>query len=131
MPNNSNARREKDRKKQSKKKKADSPPFHKEDKTSTDSQTAALALFPLQERIKPTWIAALALFLLQERIKPAWSSSLSLVGTDRAANLSDPRYLESALLLEFQRSLTEDEKFDMNDKVQRANPGASSKKLVA
>ncbi len=51
------------------------------------------------------------------------SISLSLVGTDRAANHSDPRYLESALLLEFQRSLTEDEKFDMHDKVQRANPG--------
>jgi hypothetical protein len=59
------------------------------------------------------------------------SISLSHVGTDRAANLSDPRYLESALLVEFQRSLTEDEKFDMHVEVKMANPGASSKELVA
>ncbi len=59
------------------------------------------------------------------------SFSLSLVGTDGTADLSDPRYLESTLLLEFQRSLTEDEKFVMHNEVMKANPGASSKELVA
>jgi hypothetical protein len=34
-------------------------------------------------------------------------------------------------LLEFQRSLTEDEKFAMHDEARKANPGASSKELVA
>jgi hypothetical protein len=44
MPNNSNARREKDKKKQDKKKRTDPTPLHKEDKSSADSSSLSLFL---------------------------------------------------------------------------------------
>ncbi len=44
MPNNANARREKDKKKKDKKKKTSPPPLHKEDKASADSRIPPLSL---------------------------------------------------------------------------------------
>ncbi len=55
MPNNANARREKEKKMKDKKKRTVPPPLHKEDKASMDS--SSLSLFLLQERIKQGRIA--------------------------------------------------------------------------
>ena len=113
MPNNSNARREKDKKKQSKKKKTDPPPLHKEDEAGMDSSSLSLALAE-----KDT--AGL----------DRGSLSLSPVGTDGTADLSDPKYLESTLLLEFQRSLTQEERLDMHIEVTKVNPEATAKEFA-
>ncbi len=63
------------------------------------------------------------------------SLSLSLVETEGAADLSAFRSkifgIRSPTLLDFQRSLTEDEKFDMHEEVKKANPGVTTKELVA
>jgi hypothetical protein len=73
-------------------------------------------------------------------------SSLSFVGTKRAANiaapnLSDsallkraaniaaPNLSDSALLLEFARSLTDRENWDIHEDVRKANPGLSEKEF--
>jgi hypothetical protein len=116
MPINSNARREKGKKKD-KKKKTDPSPLHKEDKASKDkgSMDSSSLSLSLAEKDAASLDRS--------------SLSLSLVGTDGTADLSDPRYLESTLLLEFQRSLTEDERFDMHGEVVKANPGVTSKSL--
>ncbi len=48
------------------------------------------------------------------------SLSLSLAGTDTTADLLDPGYAdlrESALLLEFTSSLTQEERTDMRNKI--------------
>jgi hypothetical protein len=110
MPNNANARREKGKKKDNRKK-TDPPPLHKEDKASMDSSSRSLTL-TLAEK----YAASL----------DSGSLSLSLVGTDGTADPSDPKYL-----LEFQRSLTQEEKLDMHSEVMKANPEVTAKELAA
>jgi hypothetical protein len=106
MPNNSNARREKGKKKQDKKNKTDPPPLHKEDKASKEDETSK-----------------------DEASLDRSSLSLSLSGPEVAADLLDPRYLESALLLEYAHSITQEERTVMRKRIQDANPGASREEL--
>ena len=113
MPNNINARREKDKKKQSKKKKTDPPPLHKEDKASMDSSSSSLSLAGTDKANMD-------------------SNSLSLSGTDTTADLLDPGYAdlkESALLLRFIGSLTLEGRKNMRNKIREANPGASKEEI--
>ncbi len=120
MPNNSNARQ----KKQSKKKKTDPLPLHKENKASKEdeiskdkaSMDSRSLPFLFQERMKSAWIEALLLFLLQDR-------------PEVAADIMDPKHLENVLLLRHFHSLTQEEKMDMREKIQDANPGASKGEL--
>ncbi len=55
---------------------------------------------------------------------------LSPVGTYGTADLSDPKYLESTLLLEFQCSLAQEERLDMHIEGTKANPEATAKELA-
>ncbi len=87
MPNNSNARQ----KKQNKKKKTEPPPLHKEDKAGKEDATSK-DFASLDTSFPPLSPAG--------KDKASMVSS-SLVGTDSAADLSDPRYLESVLMLEY------------------------------
>ncbi len=114
MPNNSNARREKDKKKQSKKKKTDPPPLHKEDKASMDNMLMDSIPHPLSLSGK------------DEGTMDISSSSLSLAGADKET----PSLRENVILMDFYRSLSEDEKTNMHVKALEANPGASAKELI-
>ncbi len=57
--------------------------------------------------------------------------SLSLAVTDQEAELLVPGVSESAFLLEFSRSLTDDERHLMHVEIQDANPGASARELLS
>ena len=55
--------------------------------------------------------------------------SLSIGRTKVAANIAVPKLLDSALLLEFARSLTDRENWDIHEDVRKANPGFSEKEF--
>ena len=65
----------------------------------------------------------------EDKAITADGSSLSLVGTKRAANIAAPNLSNSALLLEFARSLTDRENWNIHDEVRQANPGLSEKEF--
>ena len=105
MPNNANARREKDKKKKDKEKKTSPPPLHKEDKASNKDKASMDS--------------------------KSLSSFLSLAGTYKEGELLVPGPAQSAFMLAFNRSLTEDEQHSITVQVAMENPGASPQELIA
>jgi hypothetical protein len=87
-------------------KKTDPPPLHKEDKASKEDATSSD-------------------FASLDRS----SLSLSPSGLEVAADLLDPRYLESVLLLEYAYSITKEERSNIRRRIQDANPRASEEEL--
>ena len=69
MPNNANARREKDKKKKDKNKKTDPPLLHKEDKAGTDSSSSSLSLAGKDKASVDSSSLSFLFSLLQEQIK--------------------------------------------------------------
>jgi hypothetical protein len=130
MPNNSSARQ----KKQSKKEKTVPPPLHKEDKANKadaiikDSASQDTSTLPLSfvGRDKASTVDRNSIDEANQE-----GSSLSLIGTREAANIAVPNCSDSALLLEFSRSLTDYEKWDIQEEIRRANPGKTTKELMA
>ncbi len=148
MPNNSSARQ----KKQSKRTKTVPPPLLKEDKANkadatiddSASQDTSILPLPLAGKDKASKDKASTLPLVGKDAAPDLSdprylektlaarrmdkagldgSSLSLVGTKEAANIAVPICSDADLILEFNRSLTDKEKWDLQEEVKRANPG--------
>ena len=111
MPNNANARREKDKRKKDKKK-TDPPPLHKEDKASTDSSSSSLSLAGKDKASVD-----------------GTSLSLSPGRKEIAVDPSDPKYLERVLLLEHAGDLSVEDRSIMRAKIRseirKSNPGLS------
>jgi hypothetical protein len=118
MPNNSSARREKVKKKQDKKR-GQFPPF------------CTRRIKPA--RIKLARMAALSLSLSlfdageDEANKERNSLSLSSDRKETAPDLSDPKFLERVLLMEFRSGLTQEERLAkrqrLRSEIRNANPG--------
>ena len=106
MPNNSSARREK---KQSKKKKTVPPPLHKENKASLDSVPHPLSLSGQEECTMDTS-----------------SSSLSLAGIDKET----PPMMGHAVMMDYYRSLSDEERTRIHEEAHKANPRASAQELI-
>ncbi len=100
MPNNSSARQ----KRQSKKKKTDPTPLQKEDKASADDRIA-----------------------MDKASLDTSSLSLSPVGTKEAANIAVPMCSDADLVLECYRSLSDQEKQDLQEEAKRANSGVDQR----
>jgi hypothetical protein len=109
MPNNSNARREKDKKKQGKKKKTVSSPLHKEDKASLDSVPHPLSLSGKEDGTMDTS-----------------SSSLSLAGAEKET----PPMMGHAIMMNHYNSLSDEEKTRIHAEALKANPRASTQELI-
>ncbi len=119
MPNNSNARREKDRKKKDRKKedknkKTDPPPSHKEDNASTDSSDSSLSQ-------SGTGKASMDSFFL------------SYAGRDMEtleAELLVPGHEQHVFILGYKRSLSIQDLFVMQYALMEAHPNAHARDLA-
>jgi hypothetical protein len=113
MPNNANARREKDKKKKDKKKKTDPAPLHKEDRAITDCSSSSLSLAGKDKASVD-----------------GTSRSLSPGRKEIAVDPSDPKYLERVLLLEHAKDLSKEDRSIMRGKIRseirKSNPGLSA-----
>jgi len=114
MPNNSSARRVKDKKSKDKKKegqkddqRTDTLSLPKEDKAGMDSGTPSLSPLGL------------------EKANMDRESSLSILGTKVAAKPIVPVISDADLIMGYLGSLTDMEKFDLQDEVVKANPGVN------
>ena len=114
MPNNASARREKDKKSKDKKKveqkdnqRTDTLSLPKEDKAGEDSGTPSLSL------------------LEQEKSNMDRASPLSILGTKVAARTIVPVISNAELIMGYLGSLTDTEKYALQDEVEKANPGVN------
>ena len=114
MPNNSHARREKERKKQSKNKRTVPPPLHKEDTASVDEAT--MDSVP----------RSLSLSGQDEAVMDTSSSSLSLAGAEKES----PPMTGHDVMMEYYHSLSDEERTKIHVEALRANPKASAQELT-
>ncbi len=105
MPNNSHARREKEKKKQRKEKRTDIPLLHKEDTAGVD------------EAIMDSVPHPLSLSGQDRAIMDTSSSSLSLAGDEEANQLYVGGPAQKALLDAFRLSTTEEKRQEMYEKL--------------
>ena len=115
MPNNSHARREKEKKKQSRKKRTDFPLLHKEDAASVDKAVMDSVAHPLslsgQDRA------------IMDTSSP---SSLSLAGDEDVTQLYVGGPAQKALLEEWRLFTTEAQRTAMYDKLRKEYPESNA-----
>ena len=120
MPNNASARREKDKKKKDKKQKKDPKPLLKEDTASADSSTLSLSLTEKEEQ---------NLSLALDRMEKAIQENANAAQEEG----SDWAWARTALLVDYSRAATLEERLDKRRKfrkeIEKANPGVSKEEL--
>jgi hypothetical protein len=109
MPNNANARREKDKKKKDKKKKTDPKPLHKEDKASQDSSSLSPSVAGKDEAS----LDKISLSLSSDRMRSS-------------ADISDAEHQKRLLLMEHARDTTTLERLALRkifrEEIRNVNP---------
>jgi hypothetical protein len=127
MPNNSNARREKGKKKKDRNRQTDPSPLHKEDKASTDSSSLFLSLTGQEKASKDNFFPGADETSMDSFFR-------SYAGRDMEtleAELVVPGHEQHVFVTGYRRSLSIRESFIMQDALMQAHPNVHAKDLAA
>ncbi len=127
MPNNSNARREKGKKKKDRNKQTDPSPLHKEDKASKDSSSRSLSLTGQEKASADNFFPGADEISMDSFFR-------SYAGKDMEtleAELAVPGHEQHVFVTGYGRSLPIRDKFVMTDALMQAHPNVHAKDLAA